>query len=232
MKNYFEEIGFSKEVPNCVLSNTIKAWSNFNINIRPATNNEYIVLNTSNTENYIQFELLVGINLYSVRFDGTLDIYRASNKLRSYDHIPVDAAMYILAEMISRASIYRKIIGNKCKITNSKFYGKVPVLLVGWLADLVCWKDKSYTLSEANIGEAFKLDTDDTTIIIKFVSNGTKYRFFYDIEDNYDNIILRANGRKIDVIDIDLANMLVIKLSECFKKLVNEANKAGIIYEV
>ena len=154
MKNYFEEIGFSKEVPNCVLSNTIKAWSNFNINIRPATNNEYIVLNASNTENYIQFELLVGINLYSVRFDGTLDIYRASNKLRSYDHIPVDVAMYILAEMISRASIYRKIIGNKCKITNSKFYGKVPVLLVGWLADLVCWKDKSYTLSEANIGEA------------------------------------------------------------------------------
>ena len=229
MRNYFNEIGFSKEVPELILDCAIHSWAKFNISIRPATSNEYIVISTANTDKYIQFELLTGIDLYSVKFDGDLEIRRANKKLTHKDVIPVDAAMYIFAEMISRIDNYRRIGNITGKFATSKFYGKIPVFLVGWLADLVCWKDKSYTLSEANFGEAFKLTTKETTVVIRFVVDGVKYRLFYDIDNDYEEIILRSNGRKIDVVDTDLANLLVIKLSECFKKMVDNAEEAGII---
>ena len=232
MKNYFEEIGFTKGVPEIILDCTIYAWSKFDISIRPELYTEYMIISTSNTAECIQFALLTGIELYSVRFDGDLEIRRASKKLNRDSTIPVDVAMYIFVEMRKRIDNYRKIANVHESYGASKLFSKVPVYLVGWLADLVCWKDKSYTLSEANCGESFKSVTKDSTIVIRFTVDGVKYHLLYDADNDYEEIILKADRKKLAVIDIDLANLIIIKLSECFKELVDNAEKVGIICNV
>lgn len=232
MKNYFEEIGFSKEVPEVILDCTIYAWSKFDISIRPELYSEYFIIGTSNSDESIQFELLTGVELYFIKFDGNLEICRAGKKLNKNTMIPVDVAMYIFVEMRKHINNYRKIANVYERYGKSEFFGKMPVYLVGWMADLVCWKDKSYTLSEANCGDAFKSVTKDSTIVIKFAVDDAKYRLLYDIDNDYEEIVLKVDRKKVDVIDNDLANLIIIKLSECFRELLNNVEKAGIVCNV
>lgn len=100
MKNYFEGIGFAKEVPEIVLDASIYAWSKFDLSLRKEISNEYMIISTENTDNAIQFELLTGIELYSVRFDGKLIIKRAGKQLNYNSTIPTNIAMYIFVEMM------------------------------------------------------------------------------------------------------------------------------------
>lgn len=229
MKNYFEGIGFVKEVPEVILDASIYAWSKFDLSLRKEISNEYMIISTENTDNAIQFELLTGIELYSVRFDGKLTIKRAGKQLNYNSTIPTNIAMYIFVEMMSRITSYRKIADVNNIYGPSKLYNKVPVYLIGWLADLVCWKDKSYTLSEANHGSEIKTTVKDTTVVIKFTIDSVKYRLFYEVDNDYEEIVLKANRKKVDVVDLELANFIVIKLSECFRRLVENAEEAGIV---
>lgn len=70
MKNYFEGIGFAKEVPMVILDNTIYAWSKHDLSLKRNSTSEYTVISSNRSDNCIHFELLTGIDLYSVRFDG------------------------------------------------------------------------------------------------------------------------------------------------------------------
>ena len=232
MKNYFEGIGFAKDVPMVILDNTIYAWSKHDLSIKRNGTSEYTVISSNRADNCIHFELLTGIDLYSVRFDGDLEIRRGGKKLRYDSSIPVDAAMYIFLEMLHRVETYRMILGETKTYGESKLFGKVPVYLVGWLADLVCWKDKSYTLSEANIGTGFRSNIKETTIVLRFSIDNVKYRLLYDIDNDYEEINLRANRTRVTVVDTDLANFMILKLAENFKKMVDNAELNGIVCNV
>lgn len=232
MKNYFVEIGFQKEVPEIILDCAIYAWSKFDISIRRDINPDYAIISSVSDNKHIEFELLTGIELYSVRYDGDLEIRYGGKKLSHNSMIRSDVAMYIFKEMMDRVHDYRKIAGIERLYGESKFYGKIPVFLVGWLADLVCWKDKSYTLSEANIGEAFKSITKDTTVVMKFSIDGTRYRLFYDVDNDYEDITLRVNRVKVNIIDVELANFIVIKLADCFRTMAENAESNGIVCNI
>lgn len=46
MKNYFEGIGFAKEVPMVILDNTIYAWSKHDLSIKRNSTSEYTIISS------------------------------------------------------------------------------------------------------------------------------------------------------------------------------------------
>ena len=87
-------------------------------------------------------------------------------------------------------------------------------------------------MSEANIGTGFRSNIKETTIVLRFSIDSVKYRLLYDIDNDYEEINLRANRTRVTVVDTDLANFMILKLAENFKKMVDNAELNGIVCNV